>query len=72
MPDTEDSFVYSESSGLHEYQGNLYALLGDEYGVGVYELWWKGWYDTTIKWFIESENGLIAIDSLRYGKYVRF
>lgn len=71
-PDIEDEFIYSKSVDLYEYQGNLYQLLGDEDGVKVVELRWKGWYDTTIIWFVQHEEGLVAIDSLRYGKYVSF
>jgi hypothetical protein len=71
-PNTEQSIIYKESETLHEYQSNLYQALRSEDNVKLIEVWWTENDETIIIWFREKENGLTAIDSLRYGKYVTF
>lgn len=71
-PDSVHNFIYNPTESLYEYQGNLYEVLGDEADVRLIEVWWEADGETVIIWFRDGKTGLIAIDSLRYGKYVAF
>lgn len=71
-PTKEFNFIFNKKDSLLEYQSNLYAVLKNEDNVKLTEAWWESDNETLIIWFRTQKNGLIAIDSLRYGKNVSF
>lgn len=65
-PESENEFIYNYTDTLHEYQGNLYQVLGKQQGVKIKELWWKQNDIIAVVWLRKSEGVWRSIDSISY------
>ena len=65
---------FSRSSNLHEYQSNLYKIfsdIGDSF-IEVKELRWKMSDDTVVVWLKKSDSTWAVVDTLKWGKDIRY